>query len=114
MLNGKGYCNGFDMQSFKEGKFVIHDLEKGKKIAKCIECCGEYFEHYRKKSFVHAMISAMNDNSFVWNIFENKLKNFSSKLTNQGSRNDFILNIEKLYNHKTTPERRIRLKIYGA
>ena len=60
------------------------------------------------------MISAMNDNSFVWNIFENKLKNFSSKLTNQGSRNDFILNIEKLYNHKTTPERRIRLKIYGG
>jgi len=40
MLNGKGYCNGFDMQSFKEGKFVIHDLEKGKKIAKCIDCCG--------------------------------------------------------------------------
>ena len=56
----------------------------------------------------------MNDPSFVWNIFENKLKNFSSKLTNQGSRNDFILNIEKVYNYKTTPERRIRLKIYGG
>ena len=102
------------MKMFKEGKFVIHDLEKAKKTATCIEYIGEYFEHYRKVSFIRAMISVMNDPVFVWSIFENKLKNFSSKLTNQGSRNDFILNIEKLYNYKTSPEKRIRLKIYGS
>ena len=114
MLNGKGYCNTHDMKLFKEGKFVIHDLEKAKKTATCIDYVGEYFEHYRKVSFIRAMISVMNDPVFVWSIFENKLKNFSSKLTNQGSRNDFILNIEKLYNYKTSPEKRIRLKIYGS
>jgi len=114
MLNGKGYTNTHDMKMFKEGKFVIHDLEKAKKTATCIDYIGEYFEHYRKVSFIRAMISVMNDPVFVWSIFENKLKNFSSKLTNQGSRNDFILNIEKLYNYKTSPEKRIRLKIYGS
>ena len=90
------------------------NLEKAKKTATCIDYVGEYFEHYRKVSFIRAMISVMNDPVFVWSIFENKLKNFSSKLTNQGSRNDFILNIEKLYNYKTSPEKRIRLKIYGS
>ncbi len=113
MLNGKGYVNTHDTQMFKEGNFVIHDLERGKKIASCIERCGEYFEHYRKKSFIHAMISALSDPSFVWSMFDNKLKNFSGLLRNQGSRNDFILNIEKLYNYKTSPDRRIRLKVYG-
>ena len=59
------------------------------------------------------MISALSDPSFVWSMFDNKLKNFSGLLRNQGSRNDFILNIEKLYNYKTSPDRRIRLKVYG-
>tara|TARA_S200002703_G_scaffold2364_1_gene3733 strand:+ start:183 stop:935 length:753 start_codon:yes stop_codon:yes gene_type:complete len=114
MLNGKGYVTQFDYQNFKNGKFVVHDLEKGKTIAQSIIKIGEYFEHYRKKSFIHAMISVMNEPEFVWSIFEQRLKNYSAKLTNQGSRNDFILNIEKLYNYKTSPDRRIRLKIYGG
>ena len=59
------------------------------------------------------MIAVMNDKSFVWSIFKKRVENFSSKLTNQGSRDDFIIMIEKLYNFKTSPDRRIRLKIYG-
>ena len=33
--------------------------------------------------------------------FFERLSNNSSKLNNQGSRNDFIVNIERLYNHGT-------------
>ena len=66
-----------------------------------------------KCNFIRAMIAVMNDKSFVWSIFKKRVENFSSKLTNQGSRDDFIIMIEKLYNHKTSPDRRIRLKIYG-
>lgn len=113
MLNGKGYYSGFDITEFKEGNFVVHDLEKAKETASSIHKVGDYFEHYRKKSFIHAMISVCNDPQFVWSHFANKLSNFSGVLKNQGSRNDFILNIEKLYNYKTTPARQIRLKLYG-
>ena len=59
------------------------------------------------------MISVMNDKSFVWSIFKRRVENFSAKLTNQGSRDDFIIMIERLYNFKTSPDKRIRLKIYG-
>ena len=113
MLNGKGYRSQQDLEDFKLGNFVVHDLEHAKNTASAIIKVGEYFEHFRKKSFIHAMISALSDPSFVWSKFDNKLKNFSSLLRNQGSRNDFIINIEKLYNYKTSPDRRIRLKVYG-
>ena len=113
MLNGKGYLDSYDYAQFREGHFVVHDLEKGKDIAKSILKVGEYFDKYKKGTFIRAMISVMNDPNFVWSIFENRLRNYSSKLTNQGSRNDFILCIERLYNHKTSPEKRIRLKIYN-
>ena len=112
MLNGKGYRSQQDLEDFKLGNFVVHDLEHAKNTASAIIKVGEYFEHFRKKSFVNAMISVMRDPDFVWSIFENKLRHFSSKLKNQGSRNDFIINIEKLYNHNTGADRKIRLKTY--
>ena len=43
---------------------------------------------------------------------EKKLKNFSAKLKNQGSRNDFIVNLERLYNHNTPADKKIRLELY--
>ena len=60
------------------------------------------------------MISALKDSTFVWKVFESRLKNHSAKLRNQGSRNDFILNIERLYNHNTSAEKKIRLQVYGS
>ena len=39
------------------------------------------------------------------------LENFSSILKNQGSRHDFLVNIEKLYNHKTSIDKRIRFNL---
>ena len=47
------------------------------------------------------MIAVMKDKTFKWKTFYQRLQNNSSKLKNQGSRNDFIINIERLYNHGT-------------
>ena len=113
MLNGKGYLDQQDYKEFREGNFKVHDLEKGKEIAKSILWISHYFDKWKKCNFIRAMIAVMNDKSFVWSIFKKRVENFSSKLTNQGSRDDFIIMIEKLYNFKTSPDRRIRLKIYG-
>ena len=40
------------------------------------------------------MLSAMKDKTFNFNIFISRLSNNSSKAEDQGSRNDFIVNIE--------------------
>ena len=112
MLNDKGYSNHNIIKEFKQGEFKIIDLEQGKTWARCINQCGEYFPYYKKTSFVRAMISCLKDKTFKWSIFHQRLKNNSSKLKNQASRNDFIVNIERLYNHGTASKYKIRLDLY--
>ena len=112
MLNGKGYCNSTSRKDFKKGHFVIDNLEQGKTWAKNINACGEYFQYYKKATFIKAMLSAMKDKTFSFKIFFKRLSNNSSKLKNQGSRNDFIVNIERLYNHGTANKFKVRLDLY--
>tara|TARA_X000000368_G_scaffold204169_1_gene161123 strand:+ start:2178 stop:2978 length:801 start_codon:yes stop_codon:yes gene_type:complete len=112
MLNGKGWSNSVDRNNFKIGIFKVDDLERAKTIAERIMYIGEFFQYFRKNSFVSAMISALYDPSFDWKIFEQRLLNNSAKLKNQGSRTDFTHNIETLYNHHTSPNKRIRLKTF--
>ena len=112
MLNGKGYTNVNILKEFRKGEFVIDDLEQGKTWAKNINACGEYFQYYKKATFIKAMLSAMKDKTFSFKIFFKRLSNNSSKLKNQGSRNDFIVIIERLYNHGTANKFKVRLDLY--
>ena len=114
MLSGKGYHTSDDLKGFKTGEFKVVELEWAKDTASKIHIVGEYFPFWKKRNFVGAMISALKDSTFVWKVFESRLKNHSAKLRNQGSRNDFILNIERLYNHNTSAEKKIRLQVYGS
>jgi len=113
MLNGKGWHSSEDLADFKDGNFKVTDLEWAKDTADKIQQIGEYFPYYKKRSFVGAIISALKDSTFVWKVFLSRLESHSSKLKNQGSRNDFILNIERLYNHNTSAGKKIRLQVYG-
>ena len=57
MLNGKGYCNTtITKRKFKRGDFVIDNLEQGKTWAKQINACGEYFQYYKKVTFVKSYV----------------------------------------------------------
>ena len=112
MLNGKGYTNVAILKEFRKGDFVIDDLEQGKTWARNINACGEYFQYYKKGTFIKAMLHAMKHKDFKWSIFYKRLCNNSSKLKNQGSRNDFIVNIERIYNHGTANKSKIRLDLY--
>ena len=93
-------------------RLIKVNLEQAKIWARCITKVGEYFQYYKKRSFVLAMLVLMQHSKFSWRTFEKKLINSSAKLTNQGSRNDFIVNLERLYNHNTPADKRIRLELY--
>ena len=112
MLNGKGWVSSTDHTEFKQGHFKVVDLERAKLVAERLIYISDYFEYYKKNSFIMAMIYVLFDPAFDWEIFKQRLKNFSSKLKNQGSRADFITNIEKLYNHHTSADKRIRLRTH--
>ena len=112
MLNSKGYVNTKIIQAYQKGEFKIKDLEWGKEQARRIQWIGDYFHYYKKRMFIAAMLNIFQNKTFKWEIFKQRLKNNSSKLKNQGSRNDFIVNVERLYNHGTNPKNKIRLELY--
>jgi hypothetical protein len=114
MLTNSGAMGKRQLEDFKKGGFVVTHLEKGKLIANRINKIGTYFTYYKKITFVKAMIFALQNPAFEWERFEKKLENFSAMLKNQGSRNDFIVNIERLYNQKTPNNKKIRLEIYNG
>ena len=112
MLSKGSGNNSQSLYKYKTGKFVIYDLERGKLWAERINYLKDYFVHYKKVSFIRAMLTAFKNEQFDWSRFEQKLENFSSLLKNQGSTLDFLINIEKLYNHKTQTNKKIRFNVY--
>ena len=112
MLNNKGFTDSRIFREYKDGEFKIEDLEWGKTQARRIIWTGEYFQYYKKRQFICAMLSVFKNKTFKWEIFKKRLEGKSSKLRNQGSRNDFIVNIERVYNHGTNPKNKIRLELY--
>lgn len=112
MLNGKGFFDSRIVKSYKNGEFKIIDLEWGKTQARRIAWVGEFFQYYKKKNFVAAMLAVFKDKTFKWEIFKKRLESNSAKLKNQGSRNDFIVNIERIYNAGTASKNKIRLELY--
>ena len=112
MLNGKGYTDHHIVSSFKKGDFQIKDLEWGKTQARRILWIGEFFQYYKKRNFIDACLSVFQNKTFKWEIFKKRLENNSAKLKNQGSRNDFIVNIERIYNIGTADKNKIRLELY--
>ena len=112
MLNKKGFVDSKIIKGYKQGEFKIEDLEWGKTQARRLAWIGEFFQYYKKRQFISAMLSVFKDKTFKWEIFKKRLQGNSSKLKNQGSRNDFIVNIERIYNHGTNPKNKIRLELY--
>jgi len=112
MLNKKGFVDSKIIKGYKQGEFKIEDLEWGKTQARRLAWIGEFFQYYKKRQFISAMLSVFKDKTFKWDIFKKRIEGNSSKLKNQGSRNDFIVNIERIYNHGTNPKNKIRLELY--
>ena len=116
MLNGKYYTSSKILTEFKQGHFKIDNLEWGKKQAERLLWLKDYTEHYKKRTFISAMLACFKaekeENSFKWRTFQSQLKNNSMALKNQGSRNGFIINIEQIYNKRLSTDNKIRLDIY--
>ena len=100
------------IQAYQKGEFKIKDLEWGKEQARRIQWIGDYFHYYKKRMFIAAMLNIFQNKTFKWEIFKRRLEHNSAKLKNQGSRNDFIVNIERIYNTGTAEKNKIRLELY--
>jgi hypothetical protein len=100
MLGETGYVGVNINKQFKEGKFNIPsgNFEIAKKQAKQLHKIGEYYDGWKRRSFINAMLSLFKDEAFEFKQFIRKLEFNRSKLYHCTTVSDYIDTIERLYN----------------
>ena len=94
---------------FKAGTFKITHLSEGTVIANAILEIGKYYEGYKRRSFVTAIIHAMANKEYKHSYFLKKLKTQSTKMVDCTDWKQYLKLMEKIYNFRTKKENRIRL-----
>ena len=62
---------------------------------------------WKHDKFMRALVQCFDHPKFSWKLFLDKLENKSVKLQKQASRNDYMLALERFYNHGTNSRNRI-------
>ena len=98
-------------KDFKEGKFKVKDFARADEIAQRIHKIGEFVEFNRDDKFMRAIVTCMSYPEFDWKFFLKKLQSKSEKLRKKASRNDYLVAIERFYNHGTSDKKRIQFDL---
>lgn len=91
------------LQNFREGKFKVKDIKKGREFASSIRLLQPYFEkHYYKSIFVRSMLRVMITKKDVFNFdeFLHKVQLRPTKLVPCGTVDQYVELIEDIYNYK--------------
>ena len=98
-------------KDFMEGKFKIKDFARADEIAQRIHKIGDHVDFNRDDKFMRAIVICMSYPEFDWKFFLKKLEIKSTKLKKCGSRNDYIVAIERFYNHGTSDRKRLQFDL---
>ena len=96
-------------ESFRAGTFKITHLKKAEKIANAILEIGEYYDGYKRRSFVSAMQRAIACPEYNHAYFIKKLKHQRAKMIDCSNYKQYLVLMEKIYNFKSKKDNRIRL-----
>ena len=96
-----------DRREFMDGKFKVTTFNRADEYAKRIHKVSEYLPFWKHDKFMRALVQCFEHPKFSWKLFLDKLENKSIKLQKQASRNDYMLALERFYNHGTNTRNRI-------
>ena len=99
-------------QIFADGKFVCKDYKNAIKRAEMLTELKPYVRFYKKREFVNAMVILFNNRIYDHSRFVRKLKKRPAELTEQGTRVDYLKEIEKIYNWNELKKNKVRLFTY--
>lgn len=85
---------------FRSGEFKVKDIIKATQVFDSIESLQEYYEGYKRTSFVAAMMNLLKNENFSIDEFKQKLKFQKSKMVDCTNVNNYISTIEEIYNYK--------------
>lgn len=101
MLSGERVLTrGADLQEFYDGKFKVTSYADAIKKAERITMCKQYYDGFKRRSFVLAMLRLLKDKRFDFDTFLRKLKFQSTKLVDCTNITQYLIVIEDIYNYK--------------
>lgn len=97
-------CGGKNVEAFKRGEFKINDFSRATQIAERIIQFAPYYEGFKRRSFVLAMLKIMSNPAYNHEQMISKVSYQSNKIKDQTRAQDYIDVLEKIYNFKTREE----------
>ena len=94
---------------FKDGLFNIADIQHSSNTAQKILRVGKYYDGFKRRSFIYAMLKCFKNDLYSHDTFLKKLSKQSAKLTDQAGTVDYLKVIEGIYNFRIRESSKIRL-----
>jgi len=108
LLSNLSRMGGNRNTSFRDGTFVIEDYSMAVRNAEKISMCSQYYEGYKRRSFVYAMLDLFKNEEYNHAEFLNKLSFQSVKMQDCTTIDQYLVLIEEIYNFKRTKETKVR------
>lgn len=102
LVGGQSAGSGNKIKQVKAGTFKVADMNHANKVAFIIDGCREAgLEFATNSKFIAAISSALRISEFDSNMFLHKIKLFNSNIRKRTSRDEYLDEIEALYNYGT-------------
>lgn len=116
MLSGKNRMSGgSDCEAFRQGKFVVKDLERAIRNAERLTEIGKYYpcrsakeRGYKRRYFIYAMLDVFDHPRYNHGEFIKKLRRQSSRLDGISTIEGYLRAIEKIYNNNRPTSEKLR------
>lgn len=100
---------GYGMQKFHDGTFKVNNLNLATEHAEKIMMVSQYYDGYKRRAFVYAMLDLFNNPDYNHAEFLNKLSFQSVKLQDCTTSEQYLFLIEDIYNYKRNKQQKVRL-----
>jgi len=97
------------MQKFHDGTFKVNNLNLATEYAEKIMMVSQYYDGYKRRAFVYAMLDLFNNPDYNHAEFLNKLSFQSVKLQDCTTSEQYLFLIEDIYNYKRNKQQKVRL-----
>ena len=102
LLQNQDNGSGKNFERFRNGKFKVVNYKKACKNAEKVVALSEYYDGYKRRSFVFSILHLINHKNFDFKQLLSKLKYQQSKLVECTNKEQYLVLLQGIYNYKST------------
>ena len=102
LLQDQDNGSGKNFERFRNGKFKVLNYKKACKNAEKVVALSEYYDGYKRRSFVFSILHLINHKNFDFKQLLSKLKYQQSRLVDCTNKEQYLLLLQNIYNYKST------------